>query len=374
MEIKDMQMSDIEARGAELETALTAENADIEGITAEVTALEERKAQIVAEAEERKAQLAEVEKTAVEIHEEKENRTMEMEIRNTKEYINAFAKYIRSGDDKECRALLTENGSGTVAVPEFVYDEIKTAWEEEGIMSRVRKAYLKGNVKVGFEISATGATKHTEGVAVDEQTLVMGIVELKPDAIKKWISISDEAIDLDDGETYLRHIYRELAHHIAKKAADELVAKIIACGTQSTTTQVAVPVITSTTVAVDLVAQAISKLSDEANKPTVMMNKLTYAALKAAQYNNKYPIDVLEGCDVVFNNTIKAFSAASTGDTYMIVGDLGNGALANFPNGEGITVKRDDFTLATSDLVRFIGREYVAVAPVAPDAFVKVVK
>lgn len=374
MEIKDMQMSDIEARGAELETALTAENADIESITAEVTALEERKAQIVAEAEERKAQLAEVEKTAVEIHEEKENRTMEMEIRNTKEYINAFAKYIQSGDDKECRALLTENGSGTVAVPEFVYDEIKTAWEEEGIMSRVRKAYLKGNVKVGFEISATGAVKHTEGVAVDEQTLVMGIVELKPDAIKKWISISDEAIDLDNGETYLRHIYRELAHHIAKKAADELVAKIIACGTQSTTTQVAVPVYTSTTVSVDLVAQAIALLSDEASKPTVMMNKLTYAALKAAQYNNKFPVDVLEGCDVAFNNTIKAFSAASTGDTYMIVGDLGNGALANFPNGEGITVKRDDFTLATSDLVRFIGREYVAVAPVAPNAFVKVVK
>ena len=374
MEIKDMQMKDIEARSAELETALTAENADIESITAEVTELEERRAQIVAEAEERKAQLAEVEKTAVEIHEEKENRTMEMEVRNTKEYINAFAKYIRSGDDKECRALLTENGSGTVAVPEFVYDEIKTAWEEEGIMSRVRKAYLKGNVKVGFEISATGATKHTEGVAVDEQTLVMGIVELKPDAIKKWISISDEAIDLDDGETYLRHIYRELAHHIAKKAADELVAKIVACGTQSTTTQVAVPVYTSTTVTVDLVAQAIALLSDEASKPTVMMNKLTYAALKAAQYNSKFPVDVLEGCDIAFNNTIKAFSAASTGDTYMIVGDLGAGALANFPNGEDITVKRDDFTLATSDLVRFIGREYVAVAPVAPNAFVKVVK
>ena len=374
MKISEMQMSDIEARGAELETAMTAENADIEGITAEVTELEERRAQIVAEAEEHKAQLAEVEKTAVEIHEEKENRTMEMEVRNTKEYINAFAKYIRSGDDKECRALLTENGSGTVAVPEFVYDEIKTAWEEEGIMSRVRKAYLKGNVKVGFEISATGATKHTEGVAVDEQTLVMGIVELKPDAIKKWISISDEAIDLDDGETYLRHIYRELAHHIAKKAADELVAKIVACGTQSTTTQVAVPVYTSTTVTVDLVAQAIALLSDEASKPTVMMNKLTYAALKAAQYNSKFPVDVLEGCDIAFNNTIKAFSAASTGDTYMIVGDLGAGALANFPNGEGITVKRDDFTLATSDLVRFIGREYVAVAPVAPNAFVKVVK
>ena len=109
MEIKDMQMSDIEARSAELETALTAENADIEGITAEVTELEERKAQIVAEAEERKAQIAEVEKTAVEVHEIDERKeTMNMEIRNTNEYIEAYAKYIKTGDDKECRELLTD--------------------------------------------------------------------------------------------------------------------------------------------------------------------------------------------------------------------------------------------------------------------------
>jgi uncharacterized coiled-coil protein SlyX len=54
MEIKDMQMADIEARSAELETALTAEDADIESINAEVTALEERKAQIEAEVELRK--------------------------------------------------------------------------------------------------------------------------------------------------------------------------------------------------------------------------------------------------------------------------------------------------------------------------------
>ena len=374
MEIRDMQMADIEARSAELAEALTAEGADIETIQAEVTQLEDRKAEILAEAEARKAEIAEVIETAEVVEPIEEERTMEIEVRNTPEYVRAYAKYIQSGDDREVRALLTENASGTVAVPEFVYEEIKTAWNEEGIMSRVRKSYLKGNLKVGFEISASGAVKHTEGVAVDEQQLVLGIVELKPDAIKKWISISDEALDLDQADTYLRYIYRELAHHIAKKAADELITKIKACGTESTTTCVAVPVMTSTTVGLSLIAEALANLSDQASNPTIMMNRLTYAAFKKAQYEANFAADPFEGCPVVFNDTITAFNAATTGVPYVIVGDLGYGALANFPNGEEITVKRDDYTLATSDLVRFIGREFVAIEPVAPNAFVKIVK
>ena len=55
-------------------------------------------------------------------------------------------------------------------------------------------------------------------------------------------------------------------------------------------------------------------------------------------------------------------------------GDLDQGALANFPAGEEITFKYDEMTLATQDLVRVIGREYVALGVVAPDAFVKVNK
>lgn len=376
MEIKDMQMEDIEVRSAELVEAMTAEDADIEQIQAEVTELEERKAQIIQEAEARKAQLEEVIETSEEIKEpiiEEEERTME-NVMNSPEYIRAYAKYLHTEDDRELRALLTENGSGTVAVPEFVYDEVKTAWEEEGIMSRVRKAYLKGNLKVGFEISATGATVHTEGQSVNEQTLTLGIIELKPEAIKKWISISDEALDLDNAEAYIRHIYRELAHHIAKKAADELIAKIKACGTQSTTTCVGVPAIASTQITVGLVAQALGQLSGEAANPVVMMNKATWSAFKAAQYAAQYPVDPFEGLPVVFNDSIASFATATTGVPYMIVGDLGYGALANFPNGEEIQIKRDDFTLATSDLVRFIGREYVGLGIVAPNAFVKVTK
>lgn len=296
----------------------------------------------------------------------------EIEIRNTKAYIDAYAEYLKTENPAECRALLSENATnGTVAVPDLVYDIVKTAWNKEGIMSLVKKSYLRGNLKVGFEISASDATAHQEGVAVNEETLTLGIVEMVPVAIKKWISISDEALDMT-GETYLRYLYEELAYKIAQKAADQLIAKIEAAGTQSTTTCVGVPVVTSTTVTLGLIAEAMGKLCDEAANPVVMMNKATWAEFKKAQYNANFAADPFEGLPVVFNSTISAFSAATTGVTYAIVGDLGNGALANFPNGDDIRVKRDDLTLAASDLVRLIGREFVALDIIAPNHFVKI--
>ena len=376
MEIKEMQMSDIEQRSLEIEEEVKDENADLDALAEEVKALEERKVQIEAEVEQRKKEAEEVLRTAEEIEKPIEERKMEnIEVRNTKEYINAYADYIRTGKDEECRALLTENVSGTIPVPEFVYDIVKTAWEKDGIMALVRKSYLKGNIKVGFEISGSDAAVHTEAAnsAVSEEELILGTVALTPVSIKKWISISDEVYDLR-GENFLRYIYDELAYRIAKKCADELIAKIVAAGTASTTTAVGVPVLSAASVGQGTVAAAMAKLSDEANNPVVIMNKATWGAFKAVQYAGNFDVDPFEGLPVLFNNTIAAYDAASTGDTYAIVGDLGEGALANFPNGEEIEFKFDDRTEMTKDLIRVLGRRYVAIAPVAPNAFVKITK
>ena len=374
MEIKEMQMSDIEARSLEIEELMKADDADIEKLSVEVEELEARKAEILAEVEQRKKEAEEALKTATEIEKVEERKMSDMEIRNSKEYIDAYADYIKTGKDAECRSLLTENASGTVPVPEFVYDIVKTAWEKEGIMSLVRKAYLKGNLKVGFEISGGEATVHTEGGdAVSEESLVLGTVEMIPQSIKKWISISDEVYDLR-GEAFLRYIYDELAYRIAKKCADLLIAKIISCGTQSTTTCVGVPAITAASIAQGTIASAMANLSDEANNPVVVMNKLTWAAFKAVQYAGSFDTDPFEGLNVVFNNSLKAFSAASTGDTYALVGDFGEGALANFPNGDEIEFKFDDKGQMKKDLIDVLGRRFVALAPVAPNAFVKINK
>ena len=377
MNINEMTMEQVDARMEEIRTALEAEDADIEALNKEVDELVARKQAIKDAAIEKRALLDKVATVKTEpieeLNEERKEQMENIEMRNTPEYIHAFANYIKSGDPSECRALLTENGSGTIAVPELVYDTVKTAWSRDGVMALVRKSYLKGNLKIGFEISSSEAVVHTEGVAVDEESLVTGIVELVPQAIKKWISISDEALDMAD-IPYLQYIYDELTYRIAQKAADTLIAKIVACGTQSTTTCVSVQVETAASISLGTVAAAMSKLAGEASNPVIIMNRGTWGSFKAVQAAASYNYDPFEGLPVVFNNSLKAFAAASTGDTYAIVGDLANGALANFPAGDEIQIKRDDFTLATSDLVRFIGREYVALGVIGPDHFVKVNK
>ena len=225
------------------------------------------------------------------------------------QYIDAFAEYIKSEDDKECRSLLTENVSGDVAVPELVYDIVKTAWENEEIMSLVRHTYIKGNLKVGFEISGDPAVVHTEGGdPVTEEELVLGTVTLVPASIKKWISVSDEVMDMR-GEAFLRYIYDELTHRIAKKAADVLVGIIAASPTTSTSTAPAVPAIDVAAIAIDTIAQAIGNLSDEATNPVIVMNKLTWSAFKAVQYAGGFNVDPFEGLRVVFNDSLKSFTA-----------------------------------------------------------------
>ena len=382
-EIMVLDAEQIDARSAELtsEIEIAETNEAMDAIQEEMEAIEERKAQIRLEIEQRKMDMAAVIRGQGDVIEEvkDERKVTTMEVRNTPEYINAYAEYIKSGNDMECRKLTSENdttpnGTGTVAVPEFVYDIVKTAWEREGIMSLVRKSYLRGNLKVQFEISGSDAVIHAEGdTAVAEETLVLGIVTLVPQSIKKWISISDEVYDLR-GEEFLRYIYDELTYRIAKKAADTLIAKIEACGTVSTTTCPGVPKLVAASPALGTVAAAMSMLSDEAANPVIMMNKATWGTFKAVEYAGSFPVDPFEGLPVVFNNTIASAAAATTGVTYAIVGDLGHGALANFPNGDGIDFKFDELSKKKEDLIEVLGREYVALGVVAPNAFVKITK
>ena len=310
------------------------------------------------------------------------------ERKNSKEYINAYAEYLKSNLVRgyevkaEERALLTTNSTETgnyVEVPDVVYDIVKTAWNKEELMAKVRKIAVEGNLKVQFEVSGDPAAVHAEGdTAVTEEELVLGVVTLVPQSIKKWISVSDEVIDMR-GEAFLRYIYDELTYRIAKKAADILVGKIAAlpqslsANNDGIYDKVSANKVTSAP-AVGTIATAVANLSDEATNPTIIMNKLTYANFKNVQYANGYGVDVFEGLDVVFNNTLPAYDTATAGAVYAIVGDLDIGALANFPKGDGIEIKYDENTLMTQDLVRILGRRFGAVEAVADKAFTLVAK
>lgn len=377
MNIKEMTVDELMERrtaiGAELENA----DADLDALEAEVKSineeLESRKAAETKRNELRNA-VAMGDGEVKEKFEKGEKKEMTVdEIRSSKEYINAFADYIKTGKDDECRALLSTNvAGGYVPVPTIIEGRIRTAWEKTGLMDLVRKTYVRGNLHIGFELSATGAVVHTEGSAApSDETLTFGVVELKPESIKKWIKISDEAMDMG-GEEFLYYVYDELTYKIAKKAQEELLAKIVALTASATSTAVGVGIVAGTP-SVGVIATALGKLSDEAANPVIVMNKQTWAQFKAAQYAGQFNVDPFEGLEVRYDSTLPAYTATgTTGSTWAIVGDFGVGAHANFPNGDEVTLKYDDLSLAESDLVKIVGREYIGLGIVADHAFCKI--
>ncbi len=388
--MKEKRLKEIEAELAEIESrangleplAETAEQAAIDERSNVLAEIKESREKLLAEKEQIEAEIRaakEVEQhpeSAKEITNERRKETMgEKEFRNSPEYIAAYAKAIK-GDNTDLRALLTENApeDGQVPIPTFAEERIRTAWETDEILNRVGKTYVKGNLKIGFEISGSDAVIHVEGTAApDEEELVLGVVELIPQSIKKWITISDEVLDMKD-EEFIDYIYDELGHKIAKAAADIVVAKIKALPQTSSATTPAAAKITEAPSATTMV-NAIANLSDEATNNVAIMNKLTWAAFKSITTGDGYPLaDPFAGLVVLFNNSLKSYALADEGEVYAIVGDLQTGFRANFPNGEEIRIKMDDLSLAEADLVKFVGRKYVALEAVAPGRFTLIAK
>ena len=372
MEIKEMTVEQLEERKAAIVAELDNEGADLDALETEVRSIKEELEARAAE----EAKKVEIRKTVAEVkapvvmekvEEEKREIMTNAEVRASKEYVDAFARYLISENDTEVRSLLTENVSGSVPVPSIVDEIIRTAWEKSDILSRVKKTNIRGNLKVAFELSADGAYVHTEGTAAPtEESLTLGIVTMIPKNIKKWIRVSDEAIAMG-GETLVRYIYDELTYQIVKKLTALVIADIAGAPTSATSSAAAVSAITQNP-ALTTVATAFANLSDEAQNPVIIMNKLTYASFIGAQAGGNFSFDPFNGLPVLFSSALPAYTSASTNQVYAIVGDLA-GVQVNYPEGEGIVIKYDDLSEAEADLVKIVGRQYAAHALTANKMF-----
>ena len=379
MEVREMSIEQLEERKAAIAVEVDSEGADLDALESEVRSIKEELERRAAE----EAQKVEIRKAVAEgagkpveniIKVEEKPMTIE-EIRSSAEYINAFADYIKTNDDKECRKLLSTNaGSGAayVPVPVLVDDIIRHAWDDEPLLARVRKTNFRGNLKVAFESAADGAYVHSEGQTADtEESLTIGIVTMTPANIKKWITISDEAITMG-GESFVRYIYNELAHQIVKKLAALVVNDIATASTSHSSSAVGVPAITGAPGVVTL-ANAAAYLCDEASNPCVIMNRLTETAFLAAYAAGNFGVDPFAGFTKIYSSQLPAYGTASDNAVYAIVGDL-DGAQVNSPAGEGIAIKYDDLSLAEQDLVKIVGRQYAAHAVTAPGRFCNIKK
>ena len=358
--------------------------AEVDNADADLDALDKEIREINVELEKRKAEAEkrsnirdEVARGAgvvIEKIESEENRNMpdNIEKRNSAEYINAFANYVKTGDEREIRSLLTENVSGDIPVPEFVETFISTAWENDAILSRVRRTFRKGNVKVPFERSADDAVVHTEGTsAISEENLSIGVVELVAKNVKKFKDVSDEVLDLS-GSELLDFVYDEIGYRVIKKLAALVVADIAGASTSHSSSAIGIPKLTLAP-SVNLVETAAANLSDEASGLVVIMNRLTEVNFLAARALGNFAIDPFAGLPRLYTSALPAYDTADANDVYAIVGDL-SGLTVNYPAGDDIKYVFDATSLATSDLVRITGRQFAAHGVTAPGRFCNIAK
>ena len=377
MDFTNMTIDELEARKAAIAEEIDTDGADLDALTEEVRAikseLETRK-----EAETKRAEIrASVAAGAGTVIREKqqEERTVPTieEIRGSKEYAEAYKNYIIHEDDSECRALLSENATnGVVPVPIIVDQTVRTAWEKNDILSRVNRTEFRGNFKAYFELSADGAYEHAEGTtAPTEEALTLGVVTMIPKNIKKWITISDEAVAMG-GEEFLRYIYDEITYQVAKKLAALCIADVTSASTTNSSSAIGVPKVTAAP-AVTTIPTAAANLSEEASNICVVMNRLTEVEFLSAFAAGNFAVDPFAGLTKVYSSALPAYSTASDNAIYAIVGDL-SAIQVNFPEGDGMVIKYDDLTNAEKDMVKVVGRQYAAHAITKPARLVSIAK
>lgn len=365
MEINNMTLEEVIERMNAIPEELEKEGADIDALETETNSLIERKNQLIAQ---KKADVQAVIEDQGKTVQENIERTATMEntiTRNSPEYVNAYADYVKTGDEKIVRSLLTENAeTGTIAVPDVVANIVRTAWERNEIWNRIPKSYLRGNYKVQFEIEGDPAIIHTEGSgAIDEEDLKLGIVNMTPIYLKKYVKVSDEAMSLT-GEAFLQYIYDEITYRIISTAVKAFLASMNSLPSTATSEHPSVSAITSNTPAVTDIINAVGSLKGDISDVVVITTRSAYAQYRALQLNAQYNIDVFDGLEVLFTDQLPQGVRA-------IVGSLTDGAHANLPNGQNVEFKIDDTSLALTaqDMVAILGRMYVAVGVVRDGAF-----
>lgn len=356
MEFSTMTIEELESRKAQIAVDVEADGADLDALETEIRSineeLETRKANEAKKADIR-AKVASgdlgtvIEKKPIEV----EERTMTIEEKKT-EMIDALAEYIKGTATAEQRALLTTGVSGgTVKVSNIVDDFIWTDWDKSPILSRIRKVYVKGNYSVGYEASATGAVKHTEGDMENpaEEVLTLGYINFIEQYYKKWITVSDTVLAMK-GQAFMDYLMDEFGHQLAIALENAVVAEIAASTLSAKVTN---PINNTAAMA------GFAALSDEAVNPVVIISKATYATIMNERATTGGKIeDPFNGMEVLFNRNV----------TGMLVGDL-DGVVANFPDGEDFKFIIDDKSLAEHDMVKIVGKILGDIHLVRPNGF-----
>lgn len=395
---KNKIVDEVEKRKAEFESANVEKRdellAQVEELTKEAKALDSE----IKELEETKNAYKEQEErmsmtnTLSKVEERKEQ-VMEKNILETKEYTKMYADYIRGKvDEKEIRSYLRQANlattNGAVPIPQIMQGFVETAWAEYGKFSRlVSETFEAGILRIPVEVSADGANWHDEnGEAVTQEEITLGQIILQPKMIKKFIALTDELMAMAEDE-FLRYVSDELVYRVILALDEAIINRtdanslgVIGVLGNTYTEQV------SADLDFNVINQAIAELITF-DDLTIAMNPKTFfnnfmgltdqvgnPIFRIVHDNEGRPTYFLSGHRVEFTNAIPAYDDVVAGSPYAVVGNFRRGYRLNYQQGRDVITLVDPYTLATEDIVRMIGRLYVAGNVVKPKHFAQLNK
>lgn len=361
---------------------------EVENLENEEKELEEERNTLKAQ-EERMSMAKSLSKTSIE---ERKSQMENVNLLNTKEYNQVYADYIRGKkSEAEVRSFIeARDGSANlttatnyVPIPEIMQGFVETAWYTYGKFSRiVAETFEPAILKIPVEVEATGANWHDEnGEAVTQEQITFGQVILQPKMIKKFIALTDELMAMVADE-FLRYVADELVYRVILALDEAIINRTDAQG-------LGVIGIVGNTNSEEVTANLTFNVVNEAIANLVTFDELTIAMnpktffknfmslvddvgrpiYQVVTDNESKPSYYLSGYRVEFTQALPAYDDAQAGSAYAVIGNFSRGYRLNYPQGRNVITLVDPYTLATEDVVRMIGRLYVAGNVVKPKHF-----
>lgn len=307
-----------------------------------------------------------------------ETRKAEVRTEDSPEFIHEYAEAIRTGKLARRDAFSTTDGAPVI--PTIMQREIETAWEEvNNIVDLCSISNVKAIFAVPLEVSATGAVWHSEnGDPVSPEQIVLGQLLMQPQFVKKYLPITDELLLMADPE-FIRYVAREMTYRCKKQLADSIISRSADIGVKGIVQRVGNNIAPDLAPAVymgktntenltfNTANNAVADLKTNENL-TVVMNKATFfkdimgmADLQGrplwnvSMDNAGKPRYYFNGLPVEFTDALDQYDATGASKPYMIVGNF-KGYKLNLPWGRTVDILRDPYTLATSDVERFVAK------------------
>lgn len=291
MEIKEMDMKDIQNRMTEIQKELEGD-CDVDALTAEFNELEKRANEIKADAEKRKALMDKVASgtigKVIESHNVEERKMDKEKVYgvDSPEYRAAWEKWLTSADmtDAEQRTLTTGlTADQHVTVPTTVVNEIwDLVFGDHSLLADLNTLRANTVVDIIKHTESSGASQVDEGKAPSEETNTFAKVTLAGKDYAKYVDIS-YAMERMSISALIPYIETEIAKAMRELMTADAIAAIekdINANNKVSTTELSY----------DNMLSAFGSLKRVGNVVIYCTRKTLYTNLMAIKDSNKRPI------------------------------------------------------------------------------------